>query len=200
MFIDLIWETVKVNLDKDLRTEWPWRFALLEPSTCAAIVTLLVGVIVTRAQLSMTMHPVLSWTAGPWRSDALAEPKRTVRIVNGGGGRSVVRSVRYRLQVNQTQSSGTEVPTGWCSWQEAVGALNRAGLVWMDDYFLAHIGSGASIPMTTDTRQGMEILALGANAVGRLSRIDVRLQVVDVLGDVYQRDLNCIRPAPTALQ
>ncbi|WP_327730083.1 hypothetical protein OG250_31965 [Streptomyces sp. NBC_00487] len=189
---------MKSNLDKGVRAEWPWRFTLLESSTCAAVVALLVGVMVTRTQLSLTMHPVLSWAAGKGGSDALTESQRTVRVVNGGGGRSVVRSVLYRIEVNQVQPSARNVPADWISWHEAVDVLNGIGLTWNQDYFLQHIGSGASLPMATDARNGMEVLALGPDAAGRLSRLDVRIQVVDVLGDVYERDLQCVRPAPAA--
>ncbi|MFE4176747.1 hypothetical protein ACFRR7_32680 [Streptomyces sp. NPDC056909] len=45
-------------------------------------------------------------------------------------------------------------------------------------------------------REGLELLALGPRAFELLSVLDIRVQVTDSLGDVYERDLQCIRPRP----
>ncbi|MCG7527374.1 hypothetical protein MHW47_23420 [Streptomyces sp. OfavH-34-F] len=49
--------------------------------------------------------------------------------------------------------------------------------------------------MTNTSRDGMELLALGPRALERLAVLDVKIQVEDVLGDVHERQLQCVRPA-----
>jgi hypothetical protein len=193
--LDLVWEVGKANLNGHVRGEWPWRFTLLDASTCAAVVALLTGIIVTRSQLSQTMRPVVSWSGFRGHSSELADSARTVTLVNAGGGRAVVRSVAYRIRPAEPFATGAAIPPGWLSWYRAVDSLIPLGLELDSDYFLLHLGPGAALPSTGTGREGMEILAISSKALDRLSVLDIRIQVVDVLGDVYERDLQCIRPA-----
>lgn len=71
--VDLTWEIVKANLSSHVRGDWPWRLTVLDASTCAAVVALLTGIIVTRSQLSQTMQPVLSWSGFAGRSHELTD-------------------------------------------------------------------------------------------------------------------------------
>ncbi|MER6116776.1 hypothetical protein [Streptomyces sp. NPDC001743] len=196
--VDLTWEIVKANLDAGVRDDWPWRLVLLDTSTCAAVVALLAGIIVTRTQLSQTMQPVLSWSGVKGQSSELADSLRTVSLLNAGGGRAVVRSVAYRIQASPTTAVGAAPTSGWVSSATAVGLLAAMGLTRDEDYFMLHLGSGAAVPMTNARKEGMELLALGPKALERLSVLDIRIQVIDVLGDVYERNLQCIRPIPAA--
>lgn len=107
---DLAWEIVKANLDSPVREEWPWRLVLLDASTCAALVALLTGILVTRSQLSQTMRPVLTWSGFEGHSTQLPDSRRTVTLANHGGGRAVVRSVAYRIR--PTAADGEDEPSG----------------------------------------------------------------------------------------
>ncbi|MFD4941268.1 hypothetical protein ACFWNT_01730 [Streptomyces sp. NPDC058409] len=194
--VDLTWEIVKANLSSHVRGDWPWRLTVLDASTCAAVVALLTGIIVTRSQLSQTMQPVLSWSGFAGHSRELTDSLRTVSLVNAGGGRSVVRSVTYRIRASGPYADGADFPSGWMSWHDAIDSLVALGLDRGQDFFLLHLGSGAAIPMTNVGRDGVELLALGSKALERLAVLDIRIQVTDVLGDVHERDLQCIRPLP----
>lgn len=194
--VDLTWEIVKANLSSHVRGDWPWRLTVLDASTCAAVVALLTGIIVTRSQLSQTMQPVLSWSGFAGRSHELTDSLRTVSLANAGGGRSVVRSVAYRIRASGPYAGSAAIPSGWMTWRNAIDSLAALGLDWDQDFFLLHLGSGAAIPMTNAGREGMELLALGSKALERLAMLDIKIQVIDVLGDVYERDLQCIRPLP----
>ncbi|MFI6948386.1 hypothetical protein [Streptomyces sp. NPDC050422] len=196
--VNLAWEIVKANLNTDVRDDWPWRLTVLDASTCAAVVALLAGIIVTRAQLSQTMQPVLGWSGVKGRSSELADSLRTVSLLNAGGGRAVVRSVAYRIQASSACSDNVVIPSGWVPRATAIGSLASLGLHRGDDYVMLHLGSGAAVPMTNARKEGMELLALGPKALEKLSVLDIRIQVIDVLGDVYERDLQCIRPIPEA--
>lgn len=196
--VDLAWEIVKANLNTDVRGDWPWRLTVLDASTCAAVVALLAGIIVTRTQLSQTMQPVLGWSGVKGRSSELADSLRTISLINAGGGRGVVRSVAYRVQASPARSDNAVAPSGWESRATAIGSLASLGLTRGDDYFMLHLGPGAAVPMTNVRKEGLELLALGPKALEKLSVLDIRIQVTDVLGDVYERDLQCIRPIPAA--
>ncbi|MFB8087489.1 hypothetical protein [Streptomyces sp. NPDC055992] len=196
--VDLVWEIIKSNLDADVRDGWPWRLTVLDASTCAAVVALLTGIVLTRTQLSQTMRPILSWSAVAGNSDRLDDSRRTVYLINAGGGRSVVHSVAYRIRSSARCPVPGVVPPGWMPWQTAVDSLASLGLDWNEDVFLLHLGKGAAIPMTNTGTDGMELLALGHKALERLAALDVRIQVEDVLGDVYERQLQCVRPAGTS--
>ncbi|MFD5751569.1 hypothetical protein [Streptomyces sp. NPDC127033] len=196
ILLDLAWEVVKANLNESVRGEWPWRFTVLDTSTCAAVVALLTGLIVTRTQLSQTLRPVLSWSGFGGHSRELSHSLRTVTLINAGGGRSVVRSVTYRIRASAPFAEDVAIPTSWLTLSQAVDSLTTLGLSRGEDYFLLHLGSGAAIPMTSVGRDGMEVLALGAKAMERLAMLDIKVQVIDVLGDVHERQLQCIRPVP----
>ncbi|WP_330237546.1 hypothetical protein [Streptomyces sp. NBC_00525] len=195
---DLVWEIIKSNLGADVREGWPWRFTLLDASTCAAIVALLTGIVLTRSQLSQTMRPVLSWSAAAGNSGELDNSRRTVRLINAGGGRSVVHSVAYQVQVSAQCPESAALRSGWMTWRATVDSLASLDLARGEDFFLLHLGRGAAIPMTSTGRDGMEILALGPRAMERLAVLDVRIQVEDVLGDIHERQLQCVRPAASS--
>lgn len=192
---DLGWEIVKTNAAGQDRSEWPWRFTVLDTSTCAAIVVLLTGIIVTRTQLSLTLQPALSWSASVGGSRGVTDSLRTIVLVNAGGGRSVVHRVQYRIRAAPDHAGASDIPSDWMSWHAAISSFMALDLDWDRDIFLLHLGTGAAIPMVSRTREGMELLALGPKAVERLAVLDIRIQVTDVLGDIHQRDLQCIRPA-----
>ncbi|MGW4373042.1 hypothetical protein ACWEJ7_05170 [Streptomyces albidoflavus] len=196
---DLVWEIVKANLDSPVREEWPWRLVLLDASTCAALVALLTGILVTRAQLSQTMRPVLTWSGFEGHSTQLPDSRRTVTLANHGGGRAVVRSVAYRIRATGADEEA-EPPGGeWLTWHQAVDALAALGLDRGGDFFLLHLGPGAAVRAAgAAAREDMEIAALNARALDRLAALDVRVRVADVLGDLHERDLQCVRPRPQA--
>ncbi|MET7303985.1 hypothetical protein [Embleya sp. NPDC005575] len=195
--VDLVWEVVKANLDRGVREEWPWRFTVLDTSACAAIVALLGGIVVTRIQLSHTLRPVLSWSAFSGGSHRVVDSCRTVTLRNAGGGRAIVRSVSYRVAAAESYAGRVAAPSDWVHVNVAIGFFEALGLERDRDFFVLHLGAGAAIPMLSTWRDGMEILALNPAAFERLSVVDIRIVVTDVLGDVHQRNLQCIRPRPT---
>ncbi|MFI6585933.1 hypothetical protein [Embleya sp. NPDC050493] len=196
--VDLVWEVVKANLDRGVRGEWPWRFTVLDTSACAALVALLGGIVVTRIQLSHTLRPVLSWSGFDGGSHRVVDSRRTVTLRNAGGGRAVVRSVSYRVSATDAYAGRVARPAGWVDSDVVVDFFEALGLERDRDFFLLHLGAGAAIPMSSNWREGMELLALNAKGRERLSLVDIRLVVTDVLGDTHRRDLRCIRPRPTA--
>ncbi|MEW2175904.1 hypothetical protein AB0890_06120 [Streptomyces sp. NPDC005406] len=183
-------------MNDSVRDAWPWRFTVLDTSTCAAVVALLTGIIVTRSQLSQTMRPALSWSGFKGHSRELADSSRTVTLINAGGGRSVVHSVTYRIRAAEPFAADAAILPGWLSRPQVITSLTALGLDPDEDYFLLHLGPGAAVPMTNTGREGLELLALGPRALERLTAFDIRVQVIDALGDVHERRLQCVRPLP----
>ncbi|MEO3750138.1 hypothetical protein [Streptomyces sp. B6B3] len=100
----------------------------------------------------------------------------------------------YRITPRHSPANHATIPSGWITWRAAAQDLITLGLVEEQDFYLHHLGSGAALLMTSNSREGLELLALGSKALERLSALDVRVRVIDTLGDVYERDLQCIRP------
>ncbi|MEV5606489.1 hypothetical protein AB0L33_34170 [Streptomyces sp. NPDC052299] len=194
----MVWEIIKSNLDADVRGAWPWRFTVLDASTCAAVVALLTGIVLTRSQLSQTMRPVLSWSARTANSGRLEDSRRTVLLINAGGGRCTVHSVEYQVRTSARCPAPGVIAPGWMPWHAAVASLTSLGLEKNEDFFLLHLGRGAAIPMTNTSKDGMELLALGPRTLERLAVLDVKIQVEDVLGDIHERQLQCVRPAASS--
>jgi len=186
--VDLIWEIVKGNLDAPARTAWPWRFTVLDETTCAAVVAVLAGILATRTQISQTMKPVLGWSSTLVPSLYIPDSRRTVHLHNGGGGRAVVRSVTYQLAASKQPNPEQR----WLTWSEAVDFLLSAGLEPWRDVMLLALGTGSALPMTSKPVEGFELAAFSEDALEALAQCDIRIQVVDVLGDTYERTICCM--------
>ncbi|MFI1383313.1 hypothetical protein [Embleya sp. NPDC020886] len=104
----------------------------------------------------------------------------------------------YRVRAAEAYAGRVTQPPEWVHVDAVVDFFEALGLERDRDFFLLHLGAGAAIPMSSNWRDGMELLAVNAKGRERLSVVDIRLVVTDVLGDVHQRDLASIRPSLTS--
>ncbi|MEV4517582.1 hypothetical protein AB0K00_52580 [Dactylosporangium sp. NPDC049525] len=196
LFVDLAWEVTRANVDAHLKSEWPWRATVLDPSTCATLAALIAGLLVTRRQYGQVHMPVISWATRPKGSDDLTDPVRTIRIYNAGGGRAIVKSIAYRLELADEQPGQHPAPHSWMDWHSFIGAIESAGLNRPRDIFVFHLAPGAVIPLTAKSSEGIELLAFSRQAARRLRSVDVRIQATDTIGDVYEKQMQCLRGYP----
>jgi hypothetical protein len=189
-------QLARANVDTHLKSEWPWRATVLDPSTCATLAALIAGLLVTRRQYGQVHMPVISWATRPKGSDDLTDPVRTIRIFNAGGGRAIVRSIGYRFELADEQPGQHPAPHSWLDWHSFVGAIEAAGLSRPQDIFVFHLSPGAVVPLTAKSSEGIELLAFSRRAAARLRSVDVRIQVTDTIGDVYEKQLQCLRGQP----
>jgi hypothetical protein len=59
LLVLLVWEMLRVNVNSDLRAEFPWRVTLLGVDTTASIVAAFIGVIIARGQFARAIQPTL---------------------------------------------------------------------------------------------------------------------------------------------
>ncbi len=194
--MDLTWEVLRANLDAPQRTQWPWRLTILDPATCATLAALLTGILVTRNQYALSTLPLLSWAAHRGNSDYIVDSPQTVRLCNAGGGRAVVKRVEYRLQESPRPDEPNPRLSPWLDWYATIAALKGIGLRMGQDIHVLELGKGAVIPLTARPSDGIELVSFGARGLERLDHLDMRIQVVDALGDVHERMLQCRRRRP----
>ena len=81
-------------------------------------------------------------------------------------------------------------------WSDFVGRMNELELRQWSDIYVLHLGPGGSIPQTSRRDEGLELIALGEEAFGRLLFLDIKIQISDTLGNVHEKKLRCLRPRP----
>ncbi|GAA4729568.1 hypothetical protein [Phytohabitans rumicis] len=191
--IDLAWEVLRANVNASQKSDWPWRFTVLDPSTCATLTALMAGILVTRSQYAQATLPILNWSAYPGGSDFVKGSLRTVRLFNAGGGRAIVKAIEYRHELTTTEGESRSSLGPWLGWYEFVKSIEGLGLRRPEEIFVLHLGIGTSIPLTTKSGDGIELIAFGQAALGRLRLVDIRIRIEDTLGDIHEKQLRCLR-------
>ncbi|WP_449065790.1 hypothetical protein [Planomonospora algeriensis] len=192
LLLNLTWEIVKNNLDPPLKKEWPWRLIILDLPTTATLAGIFAAAMIARAQLAKTMNMSISWSAGKVPSKNVRGSIRTVFVKNGGAGRGVVHEVRYQILTTGGQLANSGRPSeSWLLWAEAVEAIEKLGIKYNKDFKLMAIGSGAAL-VPAGTSEGYEVFAINRKGASKVTQISMRIRVVDIIGDTYERVIICI--------
>jgi hypothetical protein len=188
ILMNLTWDIFKINIAHNLRTAWPWRVNALDVATCATLAGILAGLLVTRSQLSRTMRPAVSWRTTDAQSGQINRAARTVHVYNAGGGRAVIDQVKYRISARNPNDSSSG--SDWARWEDAIRQIELLGLKHRKDFYILHLGAGASVPGSDSV--GIELAAFTKKAYSRLSRVDVLIQFDDIVGDTYEIVIACL--------
>lgn len=189
LFLMLLWEIVRTNLEPGARDSGMWRLSLLDRPSAASLLAVAMGLTFARAQYARAVRPLIGWRAQP-RSNEYGMNGRHVWHVemrNGGTHSVAVDEVSYRLR--HRQGWGGE----WVSHRSMVAGLEQLSLEIGKDFDLNTIGQGA---------------VLGTVYVGRFSEqatklledFEIRVRVTDAVGDRHERTLHCLRGAETELR
>lgn len=189
LFLMLLWEVIRVNLEPAVRHSGIWRLVLLDRSSAASLLAVAVGLAFARAQYARAVRPLIGWSARAQVNDRGMNGRHLwyVEIRNGGTHSVAVDEVNYRLR--HRQGWGGE----WVSHQSMVEGLERLNLELGKDFDLNTIGQGA---------------VLGKFYIGRFSEqatklledFEIRVRVTDAVGDRHERTLHCLRGAETELR
>ncbi|GAB1824064.1 hypothetical protein [Herbidospora sp. RD11066] len=190
LLVNLCWEVIKNNVGAVAKTSWPWRFLLLDLSATATLAGIVATLILARLQLSRSMHPVINWSAYDEPSRYVRNSLWTVHLRNGGPGRALVHSTAYRIRVRRPGTASDSSPP-WVDWTEAVAAIEATGVTFRDDFFLLTLRNGASLPPSGLPDAGIEVFAINRRTAARVVEVSMRIQVVDVIGDQYERVITC---------
>jgi hypothetical protein len=188
--LDLIWDVIKSNLNAEVVRQWPWRFGLLDITSCATLIGLIAGLLLTRAQFSKSMTPAVGWRGSMANKSArIPRAAWTVFLYNYGTGNCRVIKIQYSYTL-----SG-RAPSSWETWDVIVKKLAEEKMIRNRDYYLRNIGIGFTIPIDSTDRRDSELAAFTIESLARLSSLDVALEVEDMLGDTYGRTIECLHTA-----
>ncbi len=189
----LAWELARQNMQAKA---WPWSLALLGVTPAASLSGVFAGLILARGQFARSVRPGLGWIADEGPSSGLgASAAWTAHLYNAGPGHAVVTSVLYR--VDTWEAAGGEA---WFLRDAAVARLEAFGLLEGRDYKLRLLTAGAPLPAVKKVDEGIEMCSLSRQSMGRLRRLDVRVEVQDSVGDRHAKSVALIEVAPAALR
>lgn len=186
----LFWETIRVNVSAEARTEWPWRLQLIDAQALGSLLAVAAGAVLARAQFARATRPYIGWRAswvkGLLRSGA---PAWRVGILNGGQHLAVVESWHCRVVLKGAVDS-PDAP--WASVHDTVAELSRAGLVAEADFRL--IGFGAGFPLVGGgSYETVLMAAFSEHFLERVQSLYVRARIADVVGDTHERTMDCMK-------
>jgi hypothetical protein len=188
------WEILRLNLSDVTRSRWPWRLTLLDLQSAATIFTVLVALLLTRSQYAQVARPMIGCYIHPGNRSLL--PARVVDereltwaidLFNGGGV-ATIESIEYDILFSKDE------PSRWLKFDDALQALEMGGLASQKDYIMIEVGSGSPFLSTTSTGHEMHVAVFTAEALRKLYKFLVRIEVKDGVGDVHERIINCVGP------
>jgi len=194
VFADLVWEVVRSNVAIGAKPGWPWRFSVLGVATAASIVGVLGGLILAREQFARSVRPALTWGGNSTATSELLHGQCwSIRLFNGGAGHCIVQSVSYRFNAKGAQAQ----PDDWLDRAGTMSRLQKLPLLESSHFKLEMLGQGAALAPVTKASDGIEIVAFDRYAVDTLASFTVRVRITDMVGDQYQRDIDCLRGVET---
>ena len=182
LIVDILWEVVKENRPANPSPPFPWWFTVFNLSTGVTAAGIFGSLLIARSQFARAIRPALGFfqdeRAGSIR---VTLPARwTVRMTNGGPGACTVLRCEWRYAL-----SGQEPEDSWLSWQDTIAGLTAHGIAYGRHYYLINLGPGAVL--SGNASQQLEIGSFSERAVSALDSLEIRVQVVDLAGDVHER-------------
>ncbi|MFD4028032.1 hypothetical protein ACFWRV_31655 [Streptomyces sp. NPDC058576] len=188
----LLWEAVRANVSPGARDDWPWRLRLLDTEALGSLLAVAVGAVLARAQYARTVRPYLGYR-GSWRKGLLVEGESAWRvgILNCGQHIAVIESWECRV-VPRGEPDGATAP--WVAVPDVVATLTACGLTAGRDYQLIAFGTGFPL-VGTGNYDTVPVGIFSQRCVEEVESLHVRVRVTDVVGDSYERVLDCLRGA-----
>jgi hypothetical protein len=182
LIVDILWEVVKENRPQESSPAFPWWFTVFNLSTGVTAAGIFGSLLIARSQFARAIRPALGFfTDERAGSIRVTLPARwTVRMTNGGPGACTVRSCEWRYAL-----PGQEAEGPWLSWQDAIVGLKASGIAYGRHYYLINLGPGAVL--SGNASQQLEIGSFSERAVSVLDSLEIRINVIDLAGDVHER-------------
>jgi hypothetical protein len=191
LILDMLWEIIKENRPKQPLPRFPWWFTILDLGTAATAAGIIGSLLIARNQFARSTRPSLGFRgAADKDSTRIALQSRwTVNLINGGPGPCVILRCEWRYTI-----AGERSQDAWTPWEELVAGLARDGLVYGRHYHALHLTAGGVLPVGADPSL-VEIAAFSERALSQLQDVEVRIQVVDLVGDVHERSNSMMHSA-----
>lgn len=189
----LIWDIVRTNVAS---TDWPWSLQLLPATAAASLVGVFGGLMFARAQYALSARPSLCWSAQPSNSLLLSGSAWTVVLFNAGPGVANILSVRYDAELNAANGAVTSAVGGHA---KVLALFEAGGLKEGVDFHLELLTRDAPLPVVKSAKEGIEFAAFTKSALGRLTRLDFHVRVIDTVGDEHEKILPLMATVPARL-
>ena len=192
----LAWEVVRTNMSDAAKGHLPWKIATLGISPAASLAGVFGGLLLARSQFARSIRPAIGW-AGEWENaqqdEGLAGASNistwTVKVYNGGSGLGVVHECLYQVAAKRA----TTAPGEWVTLSDARDKLEDAGLVPYVSF--TEVGVGHPLVSSTKPKDGYPIFRLQHCALDDVVEINMRIAVVDMVGDRHQRYMQLLKGA-----
>ncbi|GAA4580303.1 hypothetical protein GCM10023194_08300 [Planotetraspora phitsanulokensis] len=197
--LNLIWEVARRNMDQRLLMSWPFKFSIVDTSTTANILALATGLLIARLQYARVLRPVIGFAIDD--ADALFKPdsdRWRFWLYNAGSGTAVVERFEYYVRFRGDSDAGQldrDHSGNWVPLAVINDQLRSRGLKDGEDYFLRWSTKGAPVPSASGYVAWFTIRGLA-----ELERFDVRIQVVDGLGDIHERTFPFMHRLPSVTE
>jgi hypothetical protein len=186
------WQLIRENLPENSVQRWPWRLQLLDLQSSVTLFTVLVVLLFTRMQYAETLRPALGWSITPRGGlTAIGHPGQEqgqwqVRMFNGGGGMAILSSIEYRIEFASDRPQNR-----WLTFDAAEDLIRRSSLKERIDYVLDRKGAGYPMPASGETEKDLLILSISPSAMAMFRVFDIKVRVVDAVGDTHERTCRC---------
>ncbi len=193
---NLIWEIVRLNIDDDLRANWPYRLSLLPIEASATGAVALGGLMLARAQFARTQRPTLGFAVASTEEkyDDPHSDQWGIYLYNAGPGMAVTLRSGYRAVFQGP--ADTSQDTGWLNASEMRGALESVGLEPGADFWLQSFGNGAPLVPVDRARNGFMVARFSRRATAYLRTLHFTIEVVDTVGDQHERTIEYVSHLP----
>jgi hypothetical protein len=197
------WEIIRDNMSAEAKAQMPWKISLVGISPAASLSGVFAGLLLARGQFARSVRPAIGWT-GAWEKAAVGRHAATdddqtwvVKVYNGGAGLGVVRETLYRVV---TASAGGHDPVDdWITLDEARDRLGAAGLTPGKGVSVIQLGVGHPLVSSTKPKDGYEIFKLNESVLPQLAALDMRIAVLDIVGDRHERYMQLLKGAEDEL-
>lgn len=195
--INLGWEVFRQNISVHTQGEWPFRFTIINSATTASLLAVVTGLFLTRLQYAHAQRPLLTFAIDD--KDARFKPdSREWRfwLYNTGSGGSVVEHIEYYIKFHDRPS----LVEDWVSLAVANDQMASRTLADGTDFFIRWYSKGTSVPRVNKPVDGAMLAWFDVKALGQLERFDIRIRVMDGLGDSHERIFPCIQRLPSVAE
>jgi hypothetical protein len=195
----LLWAIIRQNLPASLISGWPWKIQLLDIQSASTAATITGGLILARAQYANTVRPMIGWTGN--HVDVAGYAEKAIWLVTVGNGCATpayfqAEAYRVLLKTHGNSKPADDAPQ-WMTRDDAIGLLSTAGLRLKVDYDLNYLGPAFPISISS---QDCTLAIFTARATEAVDDVLVRVRAQDLVGDVHERIIYCLRGAERELQ
>jgi hypothetical protein len=182
---NLIWEAVRINISPTLATQWPYRFTIFNMAITGALLGVTATLLFTRMQWARALRPAVGFSIKCDQTSYDMDSKWEFWAFNAGPGGAVTREYRYAVRLIDDYKAYRS--DAWLTLEAVSKLLVDRNFVEGKDFGLTWNAEGAPMPAVPHYGDGYKLAWFTTDALTRLLQFDIRIRVVDSLGDSHER-------------